>query len=83
MSPSEQLHAMIKDIIADDPPELIADKCGVRVAIARRWRGRASIAAPSFATMQRLFNAYAVELRAQRRAMGLWHMVRGGVTHAD
>jgi hypothetical protein len=72
MSACEELHAMIKAWVGDDPPELIASKVNVKPAVARRWRARRGFAPPSRATLERVFDAYAVSIREQQIAQQLW-----------
>ena len=72
----EELHAIIREAVGDDPPELIAAKCAVSRATARRWKAARGLVLPSLGAMQRLFDAYAVGTREQNRALELWRAAR-------
>lgn len=79
MTPTQELHAIIRSIIGDDPPVVVAIRCGVPLASARRWVARDGFIVPSRGALQRLFDAYAVSITTQDRAMALY----AGCTHAD
>jgi hypothetical protein len=83
MNPNDELHAMIREAIATDDAAVVAAKVGVSIAIARRWKAARGFVLPSLAALQRLFDAYAVNIRVQQRATQLWFASRPEVVRAD
>lgn len=74
------LHAWMRELLAEDPAEVVAVKCGVVLATARRWKARRGFRLPAVGTLERVFVAYSVGLGEQRAALAALAALRPPVS---